>query len=154
MIGSRDRGNAGISTGPISLPLPVNLDIASHTEATEAWNRVTRQTLENSDRFVGMRAVRNRSHSAALLLILSRPEFRHAMDKIDDLADRSAEQVSVSSMPNLPRAQRGMLLVYDRDIERTLRARFDDFESRPKVAGHGWNYLANGITLHGGRTTA
>lgn len=60
------------------------------------------------------------------------------MGKIDDLADRYADQVSVPWMPNLPGAQRVMLLVYDKDTERMLRARVGEFESRTKAAGHNW----------------
>lgn len=60
------------------------------------------------------------------------------MGKLDDLADRYAEQVSVPWMPNLPGAQRVMLLVYERDIERVLRARVGEFESRTRAAGHSW----------------
>ncbi len=60
------------------------------------------------------------------------------MGKLDDLADRYADQVSVRWMPNLPGAQRVMLLVYERDIERALRARIGEFESRTRAAGHSW----------------
>ncbi len=63
------------------------------------------------------------------------------MGKIDDLADRYADQVSVPWMPNLPGAQRVMLLVYDKDIERMLRARIGEFESRTKAAGHDWRLV-------------
>lgn len=63
------------------------------------------------------------------------------MGKIDDLADRYADQVSVPWMPNLPGAQRVMLLVYEKDIERLLRARIGEFESRTRAAGHDWTLV-------------
>jgi uncharacterized protein YfaT (DUF1175 family) len=63
------------------------------------------------------------------------------MGKTDDLADRYADQVSVPWMPNLPGAQRVMLLVYDKDTERMLRARIGEFESRTKAAGHEWTLV-------------
>ena len=63
------------------------------------------------------------------------------MGKIDDLAERYADQVSVPWIPNLPGAQRVMLLVYEKDIERLLRARIGEFESRTRAAGHGWTLV-------------
>jgi Asp-tRNA(Asn)/Glu-tRNA(Gln) amidotransferase A subunit family amidase len=53
------------------------------------------------------------------------------MGKIDDLADRYAEQASVPWMPNLPGAQRVMMLVYEKDLERVLRARIGEFDDQP-----------------------
>lgn len=63
------------------------------------------------------------------------------MGRIEELAERYADQVSVPWMPNLPGAQRVMLLVYEKDIERMLRARIDEFASRTKAAGHGWRLV-------------
>jgi hypothetical protein len=63
------------------------------------------------------------------------------MGRIEDLADRYEEQVSAPWMKNLPGAQRVMLLVYEKDLERMLRARIDEFASRTKAAGHGWHLV-------------
>ncbi|MDB4780361.1 DUF1788 domain-containing protein [bacterium] len=63
------------------------------------------------------------------------------MGKIDELADHYAEQVTAPWMPNLPGAQRVMLLVYDKDAERMLRARIGEFESRTTSAGHTWTLV-------------
>ena len=64
------------------------------------------------------------------------------MGKIDELADHYAEQVTAPWMPNLPGAQRVMLLVYDKDAERMLRARIGEFESRTTSAGQARHALS------------
>lgn len=61
------------------------------------------------------------------------------MGKIEDLAARYRFHVGAPWQKTTSGAQRVMLLVYDKEIERTLRARVGLFEQATRESGHGWN---------------
>lgn len=60
------------------------------------------------------------------------------MGRIEDLADIYGEQVAVPWEKSLAGAQRVVIVVYEKDLERTLRSRIDEFAQRTRAAGHGW----------------
>lgn len=60
------------------------------------------------------------------------------MGRIEDLADLYGEQISMPWEKNLAGAQRVMVVVYEKDIERSLRGRIGEFEQRTQAAQHDW----------------
>jgi hypothetical protein len=60
------------------------------------------------------------------------------MGKIEDLAANFERHLSVPWQRSVTGAQRVMLLIYDKELERTLRARLGEFEIRTQNAGHEW----------------
>jgi len=60
------------------------------------------------------------------------------MGKIEDLASAYEYHVSAPWQRTVAGAQRVMLVVYDKELERTLRARIGEFEQATHRAGHGW----------------
>ena len=63
------------------------------------------------------------------------------MGKIEDLAARYAHHVSAPWQKTLSGAQRVMLVVYEKELERTLRARIGEFEQATQRAGHVWKLV-------------
>ena len=63
------------------------------------------------------------------------------MGKIEDLAAVYERHVSVPWQRSVPGAQRVMLLVYEKDLERTLRARVGEFEQATRRSGHDWTLV-------------
>jgi len=61
--------------------------------------------------------------------------------KIEDLAARYAHHVSAPWQKTLSGAQRVMLVVYEKELERTLRARIGEFEQATQRAGHVWKLV-------------
>ena len=61
------------------------------------------------------------------------------MGKIDDLADLYERHVCGSWQRTLAGAQRVVFVVYDKENERSLRARTSDFEQRTVHGKHAWN---------------
>jgi len=60
------------------------------------------------------------------------------MGKIEQLANNYARHMSVPWRQSVAGAQRVMLLIYDKEQERALRARLGEFEIRTRDAGHEW----------------
>ena len=60
------------------------------------------------------------------------------MGKIEDLAAEYERHICVPWQRTLAGAQRVVLVVYEKELERTLRARLGEFEHRTRAAGHGW----------------
>lgn len=60
------------------------------------------------------------------------------MGRIEDLADRYYDHISTPWQRTVSGAQRVVMVVYDKELERTLRARKMAFESATEQAGHDW----------------
>ena len=60
------------------------------------------------------------------------------MGRIEDLSSRYYDHISAPWQRNLAGAQKTIFVVYDKDDERKLRARLDEFETRTVEAGHSW----------------
>jgi hypothetical protein len=63
------------------------------------------------------------------------------MGRIEELADRYAEHVATPWQKTIAGAQRVIMVVYEKELERTLRARKLAFENATKEAGHDWYEL-------------
>ena len=60
------------------------------------------------------------------------------MGKVEDLAAAYERHMSVPWQRSLSGAQRVMLVVYEKELERTLRARIGEFEQATRRSGHDW----------------
>jgi hypothetical protein len=60
------------------------------------------------------------------------------MSRIDELAAQYADHITVPWQQGLPAANRVVMLVYEKELERHLRAKLLEFEQATKAAGHGW----------------
>ena len=60
------------------------------------------------------------------------------MGRIEDLAERYYEHISTPWQRTVSGAQRIVMVVYEKELERTLRARKVAFESATVQAGHDW----------------
>lgn len=60
------------------------------------------------------------------------------MGKVEQLAVNYERHLSVPWLRTVSGAQRVMLLIYDKELERTLRARLGEFEIKTRSAGHEW----------------
>jgi hypothetical protein len=60
------------------------------------------------------------------------------MARIEDLAERYGRHVATPWQRTVAGAQRVVMLVYDKELERTLRARKLAFETATREAGHDW----------------
>jgi hypothetical protein len=58
--------------------------------------------------------------------------------RIEDLADRFQEYIAAPWQRTLAGSQRVVIVVYEKELERTLRARWPEFEQRTRDAGHAW----------------
>ena len=63
------------------------------------------------------------------------------MGKIEDLAEVYERHVSVPWQRTLAGAQRVMLIVYEKELERTLRARIGEFQQATERRGHRWTLV-------------
>jgi hypothetical protein len=63
------------------------------------------------------------------------------MGRIEDLAERYARHIATPWQRTVAGAQRVVLVVYDKELERTLRARKALFEMATKQAGHEWHEI-------------
>lgn len=63
------------------------------------------------------------------------------MARIEDLAERFGRHIATPWQRTVAGAQRVVMVVYDKEIERTLRARKLAFETATREAGHDWNEL-------------
>ena len=60
------------------------------------------------------------------------------MGRIEELAERYAHHIATPWQRTVAGAQRVIMVVYDKDLERTLRARRLAFETATREAGHDW----------------
>jgi hypothetical protein len=60
------------------------------------------------------------------------------MARIEDLADRYGRHIATPWQRTVAGAQRVVMVVYDKELERTLRARKLAFETATREAGHDW----------------
>ena len=63
------------------------------------------------------------------------------MARIEDLADRFGRHIATPWQRTISGAQRVVMLVYDKELERTLRARRVAFETAARQAGHDWHEM-------------
>lgn len=61
------------------------------------------------------------------------------MARIEDLAERFGRHIGTPWQRTVAGAQRVIMVVYDKEMERTLRARKLAFETAAREAGHGWH---------------
>jgi hypothetical protein len=60
------------------------------------------------------------------------------MGKIEELAEKYSKHISLPWQQTISGAQRIIIIIYDKELERTLRARKNAFENATKEAGHKW----------------
>lgn len=60
------------------------------------------------------------------------------MSRIDDLAALYGRQIGLPWQRTIAGAQRVIMVIYDKELERSLRARLGEFEQKTRAAGHGW----------------
>jgi len=60
------------------------------------------------------------------------------MGRIEDLAETYGRHIATPWQRTVAGAQRVVMIVYDKELERTLRARKGAFEAATQAAGHGW----------------
>ena len=60
------------------------------------------------------------------------------MGRIEDLAAAYEQHVSTPWQRTVSGAQRVLLVVYEKELERTLRARIGEFEQATRRSGHDW----------------
>ena len=63
------------------------------------------------------------------------------MGRIEDLAKAYERQVATPWQETVSGSQRVMILVYDKELERSLRARIDEFEQATQQSGHDWKLV-------------
>lgn len=63
------------------------------------------------------------------------------MGKIEELATAYERHVSAPWQRTIAGAQRVMVIVYEKELERTLRARIGEFEQATQKSGHGWKLI-------------
>ena len=61
------------------------------------------------------------------------------MARIEDLAERYGRHIATSWQRTVAGAQRVIMIVYDKELERTLRARKMAFEMATRQGGHDWH---------------
>ena len=60
------------------------------------------------------------------------------MSRIEELAEHYAKHIATPWQRTVAGAQRVVMIVYDKELERTLRARRMAFENATRQAGHDW----------------
>jgi len=60
------------------------------------------------------------------------------MSRINELAVQYSDHISVPWQQGLPAANRVVMLIYEKELERQLRAKLLEFEQVTKTADHGW----------------
>ena len=63
------------------------------------------------------------------------------MGRIEDLAAVYERHIDVPWQRTVSGAQRVMLVVYEKELERTLRARIGEFEQATRRSGHDWTLV-------------
>lgn len=61
------------------------------------------------------------------------------MARIEDLAELYGQHIATLWQRTVVGAQRVIMVVYDKELERVLRARKGEFETRTRAAGHDWH---------------
>lgn len=61
------------------------------------------------------------------------------MARIEDLAELYGVHIATPWQRTIAGAQRVLFVLYDKELERTLRARKDEFATRTRAAGHSWH---------------
>jgi len=61
------------------------------------------------------------------------------MSRIEELAERYGQHIATPWQRTIAGAQRVVMVVYDKELERTLRARKVAFETATREAGHDWH---------------
>jgi len=61
------------------------------------------------------------------------------MPRIEDLAELYGQHIATPWQRTVAGAQRVIMVVYDKELERVLRARKGEFETRTRAAGHDWH---------------
>jgi hypothetical protein len=61
------------------------------------------------------------------------------MSRIDELVERYGRHISTQWQRTVAGAQRVVMVVYDKELERSLRARRIAFETATREAGHDWH---------------
>lgn len=61
------------------------------------------------------------------------------MGRIEELAERYGRHIGLPWQRTVAGAQRVIMLIYDKELERTLRARKAAFENATRQAGHDWH---------------
>lgn len=60
------------------------------------------------------------------------------MGRIEELAERYGQHIATPWQQTVGGAQRVIMVVYDKELERALRARKQEFETKTRQAGHDW----------------
>lgn len=60
------------------------------------------------------------------------------MARLEDLADLYGQHIATPWQRTVAGAQRVIMVAYDKELERVLRARKGEFETRTKAVGHDW----------------
>jgi hypothetical protein len=60
------------------------------------------------------------------------------MGRIEDLAGEFDRHICLPWQRTIAGGQRVILVVYEKELERSLRARLGEFEHRTRASGHGW----------------
>lgn len=60
------------------------------------------------------------------------------MGRLEDLADLYGQHLATPWQRTVAGAQRVIMVAYDKELERALRARKGEFETRTRAAGHDW----------------
>jgi hypothetical protein len=63
------------------------------------------------------------------------------MARIEDLADIYGQHLATPWQRTVAGAQRVIMVAYDKELERVLRARKGEFETRTRAAGHDWHEI-------------
>lgn len=61
------------------------------------------------------------------------------MARLEDLADLYGQHIATPWQRTVAGAQRVIMVAYDKELERALRARKGEFETRTRAAGHDWH---------------
>lgn len=63
------------------------------------------------------------------------------MARIEDIAERYGRHIATPWQRTIAGAQRVIMVIYDKELERTLRARRLAFETATREAGHDWHEI-------------
>ena len=63
------------------------------------------------------------------------------MARIEDLAELYGQHIATPWQRTVAGAQRVIMVVYDKELERVFRARKGEFETRTRAAGHDWHEI-------------
>jgi hypothetical protein len=75
------------------------------------------------------------------------------MSRIEDLAERYGQHIATPWQRTIAGAQRVVMVVYDKELERTLRARKEAFETATCSAS-GWRWKSIAMSTFSARKTS